>query len=485
MFHSDEEQDQVGISLAAIGGMVHDVTIDKSVLDHTAGAVPHVRIANRAEITKRVDHIASLVGTERFFLKVGEMLYTKGAEVGLQREGILTKSDDERIQAEKILNEPVHSEHHHSERVINPAIGEIVSMMGQIDEFKRIRAQVKQAAIAEKLKPADVDRLDKDIKEFLDDPEVKDSLDKLEKAKQRLETAISVADEMEAENDPRVKEILSANASELIPPDALRYADLSNCVPPFPTSAEEKEKQVLLQREIINGIVEEINRLRERWNDFKTKNPSTAKLVEGVLWLTLTSKLGVFKKFLSIGKTIYDGIKAIPDTIGTNGPDRMTFAIPSGATVTEVLEAAPAIAVEGADAGIITAAAGSILPPDDFTDLSFARKAEGKDHTPRATAKYGKGADWDSLKSVDDPSVQRKIGKINKQAFGGGQLRSDGTYIYKFDRFHQSSKIHLERYEKTAKGWRRCAECDPETGNVIPGSEERLKNSSTNRVIKW
>jgi hypothetical protein len=214
MFHSDEEQDQVGISLAAIGGMVHDVTIDKSVLDHSAGAVPHVRIANRTEVTKKVDHIASLVGTERFFLKVGEMLYTKGAEIGLQREGILTKSDDERIQAEKILNEPVHPEHRHSERVINPAISEIVAMMGQIDEFKRIRAQVKQAAIAEKLKPADVDKVDKDVKKFLDDPEVKNSFDSLEKASGSLVEANTELAAME-ERDPEIcevaKEISRAN----------------------------------------------------------------------------------------------------------------------------------------------------------------------------------------------------------------------------------------------------------------------------------
>ncbi|MDR1528270.1 MAG: hypothetical protein LBS22_01635 [Puniceicoccales bacterium] len=41
--------------------------------------------------------------------------------------------------------------------------------------------------------------------------------------------------------------------------------------------------------------------------------------------------------------------------------------------------------MEGAGAGVITAAAaaGSILPPDDFTSLSFARKADGRDHTPK------------------------------------------------------------------------------------------------------
>jgi hypothetical protein len=46
-------------------------------------------------------------------------------------------------------------------------------MMGQIDEFNRIRARVKQAAISEKLKPADVDKFDQDVKKCLDDADAK------------------------------------------------------------------------------------------------------------------------------------------------------------------------------------------------------------------------------------------------------------------------------------------------------------------------
>ncbi|MDR0742444.1 MAG: hypothetical protein LBE98_03200 [Puniceicoccales bacterium] len=87
-------------------------------------------------------------------------------------------------------------------------------MMGQIDEFRRIRAQVKQAAIAEKLEPADVDRLDKDVKKFLDDPEVKDSFDSLEKASDSLVEANTEFVAME-KRDPEVcavaKKISQAN----------------------------------------------------------------------------------------------------------------------------------------------------------------------------------------------------------------------------------------------------------------------------------
>jgi hypothetical protein len=53
IFDSDDEQSQVGISLTTILETADDVPIDKSVLEHSAGAVPHVTIVTRAEITKQ------------------------------------------------------------------------------------------------------------------------------------------------------------------------------------------------------------------------------------------------------------------------------------------------------------------------------------------------------------------------------------------------------------------------------------------------
>lgn len=54
----------------------------------------------------------------------------------------------------------------------------------------------------------------------------------------------------------------------------------------------------------------------------------------------------------------------------------------------------------------VAAAAGGILPPDDFSSLSFARKADGRDHTP----KVGKAG------SADRPvPVERKIDTPEKR----------------------------------------------------------------------
>ncbi|MDR1432946.1 MAG: hypothetical protein LBI61_01215 [Puniceicoccales bacterium] len=231
LFSSHGKQSVVGVSLSALAGMVHDVSIDRSIMDHSLGAVPTIRIANREEVSKQVDKVADLVGSEKFFLKVGELLYNSGAEIGLRPDGTVTRSGEEKIEAGKVLNERIKEVHRQSESVINPAIGEIVAMIGQIDEFKRIRSRVKEAAIAQKLKPTEVDKVDMEVEKFLEQPDVKDSIEKLKVAEQRLEAAIQVLNEIEDENDPEIERFMALESKDLIPPDAPRYASLFPVLP--------------------------------------------------------------------------------------------------------------------------------------------------------------------------------------------------------------------------------------------------------------
>jgi hypothetical protein len=100
----------------------------------------------------------------------------------------------------------------------------------------------------------------------------------------------------------------------------------------------------------------------------------------------------------------------------------------------------------------------------------------------QGTSGYKTGETWDSLTSVDNPAMQQKIGKINKQAFGGGQMRTDGTYVYRFDSAHKTGKIHMERYRRVKNNrWRGHGEIDPTTGELIGGSIQK----TSERVIKW
>ena len=100
----------------------------------------------------------------------------------------------------------------------------------------------------------------------------------------------------------------------------------------------------------------------------------------------------------------------------------------------------------------------------------------------RGTTGYKSGKTWDSLTSVDSPAMQKKIGKINKQAFGGGQMRTDGEYLFRFDPSHKTGKIHMERYRKVRNNvWQGYGEIDPVTGAEIDGSIAR----TAHREVKW
>ncbi|MDR1528273.1 MAG: hypothetical protein LBS22_01650 [Puniceicoccales bacterium] len=90
------------------------------------------------------------------------------------------------------------------------------------------------------------------------------------------------------------------------------------------------------------------------------------------------------------------------------------------------MEAVPSIAVEGAGVGVITAAAaaGSILPPDDFSSLSFARKADGKDHAPKV-----------------DPAPKEWIRRTSEDVKGHfKQLKEDRSW-----RFNKEDKTYVNK----------------------------------------
>jgi hypothetical protein len=76
------------------------------------------------------------------------------------------------------------------------------------------------------------------------------------------------------------------------------------------------------------------------------------------------------------------------------------------------LEVAPATAgvAEGIGAGtVITAAAGNILPPDNVTSLSFARKADGKDPTSKIGKAGGQSGFSQTCFSGKSEAIKERI----------------------------------------------------------------------------
>ena len=148
-FKSESNSSEINGSLAAVFSTVHGSTNYRSTIDPKLGIIPHLRVAEEEEITKKVNALAGIVGTEKFYLKVGGLLYKKGADVGLKPDGLVANSKEEQIEANRILSETVPSEHHHKRKVINPSLGELVAATGQIDEFRSIRAQFMTQRLAE------------------------------------------------------------------------------------------------------------------------------------------------------------------------------------------------------------------------------------------------------------------------------------------------------------------------------------------------
>jgi hypothetical protein len=253
-------------------------------MDHSTGAIPTIRIANQEAAIKQVDEVAALVGTEKFFLKVGEMLYNKGADIGLRPDGIVSDTGAERISAGTTLSERVDEMHHRSETVINPSIGELVAMAGQIDELKRIRAMVKEAAIAQNLKPADIDKLDKDAKEFLEQPEVKDSIDKLEKAEAELSDVTVQLAKLDADGNgvspSTIGENVSPSRIEGNIPASTEGAMSNHAATESGTQAVLSPEYIALEanrNSLVHDVLKHITTLRQYSEKFAADHPNWAK----------------------------------------------------------------------------------------------------------------------------------------------------------------------------------------------------------------
>ena len=106
-------------------------------------------------------------------------------------------------------------------------------------------------------------------------------------------------------------------------------------------------------------------------------------------------------------------------------------------------------------------------------------KSTGEAKPRLGTSGYKDGGFWgglyDNAKGLQNAGVNPKKAqemygdyKHLKRIDRGGEIRmdKDGNF-YKYDRAHQSAKIHLEKIVKRSDGFWNVAEVDPETGAII------------------
>ena len=138
-----------------------------SVLAMTAKSIPQIRVANRDELVREVQHLASMVGLEKFYLKVGKVLHKKSAQVGLVKDGVVNASSSSReaerrgdpmptsetIEAERIIDEQLHETHEHNNTVFNPCVAEFIGMMSEVAEMQEVHREIERQKAIRQINP--------------------------------------------------------------------------------------------------------------------------------------------------------------------------------------------------------------------------------------------------------------------------------------------------------------------------------------------
>jgi hypothetical protein len=202
-FRSEGNSTQLGTSIAAIFGAVRGGDSARAFVDPKLGAIPTVRFAEEEEIKGKIDTVAGIVGIDTFYLKVGGLLLSKGAEVGpLKPDGVVTQTPQQRLEAKKILTEKVNEVNKHKRSAINPCLGEAVAMLGQVEEFSAVRNQIeadmrlrsKDSAqikkVMDNVKQSDIDKV-ANIKQKIVNSQKKVALKVQEVAQKTLQVTVS------------------------------------------------------------------------------------------------------------------------------------------------------------------------------------------------------------------------------------------------------------------------------------------------------
>jgi hypothetical protein len=187
-----------------------------------------------------------------------------------------------------------------------------------------------------------------------------------------------------------------------------------------------------------------------------------AASMEAKVAAVAAASIPAVKQVYTTGKRVAEGIEAAAKAIDSSTPGGLTFAAPNGATLTGALEAVPAAAVEGTGAGIITTAAG-ILSPDDFTSLSFARKTDGGDRTPKVgptPKEWVRRTPEDVINHFKELKKDPNWQKFRKAPDGKSAYRNE---ITKEVRYRDDTHNEIESFSKDGQH----VVIDPVTGEKI------------------
>ena len=431
-------------------------------------------MANTQELDRKIDECAQFVGLEQFYLKVGETLYNKGAQIGLMApDGHVVNGENpnEKIEVGRVVEERVKEEHSKKSHVFNPSINEFGTMMGHIDDLKRVRAQVAAAKAHQQATAEEIAQTDKEIKEFFDQPEVKDSYEKLNEAKNRLnDSTTKFVNELE--QNPEIAARIASN----LPKEADAHHEIETNPESFldrlSQAWENAQAEVSSQEDKWSGdaldalfyirshtqeTMAQIKHLNDQWTTFETEHPYMAAGVKGIITAAAIEVLGVSAAALSIARTIYEGAKFFAKICKNDEPGGLVL-----------------VGAGGRQQVVAPSAAVAVAKPVDvkpIVELFMANKSDGKGRTSKAR-QAEKPAKKERITNTREDltnhikELRKKQWKPAKQ-YGKDVLVNPKTKEIRYpDRFH--NEIECNKNGKHTV-------LDPVTGKKIPGKSGKHK----------
>jgi hypothetical protein len=241
-------------------------------------AIPTLRHEAREHVEKVVQHMATFVGEEQFLLRVGQSLIKRSADVGLVVDGVVTGSG---LNAEEIVDQPLQDVHIDKHNVFSVPLADAIAFFGACKEFTVLRRQAFEALKAKGMS-------DKQIIETLNDPEVKEVMQKTAEVSEKIKTKRIEAQE---KFDVAAAEILqryqSTSPQKLDELVAILNADVTEKGVPLEYEILKRNAKTDAQAETYNDMVE-LTRLRCEFEQVVKKHPTAARILtqtlKGIEW---------------------------------------------------------------------------------------------------------------------------------------------------------------------------------------------------------
>ena len=149
VFKSEMKDQKVGIGLGSLFAEASKGDVPFNFLSPKLAAIPTFSISSAETLIHSFDRAAELIGQHKFYLKVGELLHTVSAEIGLKPVGYSVPSIVEVLKAERIMKEDLKTFEQTKKHTFNPCVGELLAAANSVNDLAEIRAKFAAQRLAE------------------------------------------------------------------------------------------------------------------------------------------------------------------------------------------------------------------------------------------------------------------------------------------------------------------------------------------------